>query len=116
MMEMTKKVIKVATDFYDAPAGRFPEDGDYHGERFRNEHLLPALSQSTGHVLVDLDETDGYGSSFLEEAFGGLVRLCGYSASELHNRLKLKSDEDESVIYEIWEYIDNAKAEKGIMH
>lgn len=109
---MTRKVIKVATDFYDAPAGRFPEDGDYHGERFRNENLLPAL-KGDGEVLVDLDNTEGYGSSFLEEAFGGLVRLCGYTATELHDRLSLKSDEDESIVHEIWEYIDTARPEKG---
>lgn len=114
-MQVTRKVIRVATDFYDAPAGRFPEDGDYHGERFRNQHLLPALSAG-GEVFVDLDNTEGYGSSFLEEAFGGLVRLCGYSARDLHERLVLKSDEDESVIQEVWEYIDTAKPEKGTSH
>lgn len=110
-MQVMRKVIKVATDFFDAPAGRFPEDGDYHGQRFRSEHLLPALEDG-GEVLIDLDDAEGYGSSFLEEAFGGLVRLCGYTAAELHERLFLKSDEDESVLQEIWEYIDTAKPEK----
>lgn len=107
-MEMMMHRINVARDFYDAPAGRFPEDGEYHGQRFRDEMLVPALRNGE-EVLVDLDGTDGYGSSFLEEAFGGLVRLCGFSAHDLHRLLRLKSDEDESFIEEVWDYIDSAK-------
>lgn len=112
-MTMTKtgKAINIAKQFYDAPAGRFPEDGKYNGQRFRQEYLVPALL-AEGDVFVDMDGTDGYGSSFLEEAFGGLVRLCGFSPSQLHERLVLKSDEDESFIEEVWEYIDNAIPEK----
>ena len=110
MKAKMKRIINIAKDFHDAPAGRFPEDGDYHGERFRTEFLLPAL-KSGDDVFIDMDSTDGYGSSFLEEAFGGLVRLCGYTAEELHSRIKLKSDEDESFIEEVWEYIDSARPE-----
>lgn len=109
-MATTKRLIKIAKDFYDAPAGRFPEDGDYHGQRFRTEHLLPAL-EAGDDILVDMDGTDGYGSSFLEEAFGGLVRLCGYTSEQLHKRITLKSDEDESFIEEVWDYIDSARPE-----
>jgi hypothetical protein len=112
MMMMTH-AINIARDFYDAPAGRFPEDGKYHGQKFRTDLLLPAL-QSGEEILVDMDGTDGYGSSFLEEAFGGLVRLCGFSAAELHQKLKFKSDEDESFIEEIWDYIDSARPEKPV--
>jgi hypothetical protein len=104
------KQINIARDFFDAPAGRFPEDGDYHGQRFREELLAPAL-RAGGDVLIDMDATDGYGSSFLEEAFGGLVRLCGFTADDLHRRLHLKSDEDESFIEEVWDYIDSARPE-----
>jgi hypothetical protein len=108
----TKRLINIAKDFHDAPAGRFPEDGKYNGQRFRTEYLIPALADG-GHVLVDMDGTDGYGSSFLEESFGGLVRLCGFSAKDLHERIELKSEEDESFIEEVWEYIDTAKP-KGV--
>lgn len=103
--------INIARDFYDAPAGRFPEDGEYHGQRFREENLVPPL-RNNEEVLVDLDGTDGYGSSFLEEAFGGLVRLCGFTAAELHQKLHLKSDEDQSFIEEIWDYVDSARPDR----
>jgi hypothetical protein len=111
MMSMTK--INIAKQFYDAPVGRFPADGDYNGQRFRNEYLVPAL-KSGNDVFIDMDGTDGYGSSFLEEAFGGLVRLCGFTSKDLHARLRLKSDEDLSFIEEVWEYIDSAKPEVDI--
>jgi hypothetical protein len=109
-MTTTTQVINVAQDFYDAPVGRYPADGKYNGERFRNEILVPHLNND-GDILIDLDGTDGYGSSFLDEAFGGLVRLCGYTSQELHKRLTFKSEEDESFIGEIWDYIDTAKSE-----
>jgi len=46
----------------------------------------------------------GYGSSFLEEAFGGLVRIHNLKYSELEKRLKIK---DSREIYKrmIWKYI-----------
>jgi len=52
----------------------------------------------------------GYGSSFLEEAFGGLVRKNGFIASDLHKRLDVRSANDRSLVTEVWSYIDDAKA------
>ncbi|MFN4310518.1 MAG: STAS-like domain-containing protein [Ferrovibrio sp.] len=99
--------ISIARDFHDAPAGRYLSDGPYSGELFRNKHLVPALR--AGEVVVVLDETEGYGSSFLEEAFGGLVRKEGFANDELRAKLKLVSQEDPSLIDEIWSYIDDAQ-------
>lgn len=67
------KIVTVATDFSRYPAGRFISDGRYSGERFREEYLRPALEKGE-KVIVYLDGVMGYGSSFLEEAFGGLIR------------------------------------------
>ncbi|MNG10228.1 hypothetical protein D3C84_936860 [compost metagenome] len=52
----------------------------------------------------------GYGSSFLEEAFGGLVRVKKFSKETLHKKLKFSYKEDPVVIDEIWHYIDSANA------
>lgn len=95
--------LSVARDFSEFPAGRHPDDGPYSGERFREEFLAPNL-KSDGSIEVDLDGTMGYGSSFLEEAFGGLVRNHGLNLKTLESRLKLH---DSRKIYEkiVWQYI-----------
>lgn len=104
-----KATLKIATQFSEFPAGRYPEDGPDNGERFREELLVPMLA-STERLTVDLDGTDGYGSSFLEEAFGGLVRLRGYTPKELRARLHFIAEEDDSLIDEIWGYIAEGAA------
>lgn len=105
---MPNKSITIATDYSSEPFGRYPSDGDANGTRFREEWLKPALTDSET-VTVVLDGAEGYGSSFLEEAFGGLVRLCGFTEKDLHQRLKLISDDDPSLVDEVWEYIDRAQ-------
>ena len=97
------KIISVAEDFSRFPAGRFRSDGPHSGQAFKDELLLPAL-QRTGAVRVLLDGTMGYGSSFLEEAFGGLVRENGYLPGELEDRLTIEAL-DSSLIKEVWEYV-----------
>lgn len=101
------KMISIAKDFSRSPAGRFKTDGPYSGEAFRDGFLWPALTENEG-VEVDLDGALGFGSSFLEEAFGGLVRKYGISSKELHEKLKIKS---RLKIYEqrIWRYVDDAR-------
>ena len=86
-------IINVARQFSPEPAGRVPADGDFNGQRFRNELLIPLL-QKREHVIVDFDGTEGYGSSFLDEAFGGLVRDGYFTESELRELLKIQSSED----------------------
>src|SRR3546814_15338079 len=41
-------------------------------------------------VVVDLSEALGYGSSFLDEAFGGLVRDRGYRREDMRGRLRIQ--------------------------
>lgn len=103
-----KSRISVALDFSPSPAGRFRSDGPFPGEVFRDEILIEALNQHQV-VTVDLDGTSGFGSSFLEEAFGGLVRK-GFSEKELRARLKIQSSRS-SYETRVWKYIHDA--EKG---
>lgn len=101
-----RATIDIAKDFSDVPAGRFVSDGPYSGEAFRERHLRQALT--TGQkVIVTMDGSEGYGSSFLEEAFGGLVRNGHFSPQELHDRMEIVS-EDQSLVDEVWRYIDTA--------
>ncbi len=97
------KMINVAADFSRFPGGRYLGDGPQSGERFRQELLTPALNDAS-IVTVQLDGTLGYGSSFLEEAFGGLIRVDGFSLSDLKQKLDLQSRND-ILKYTVWEYI-----------
>ena len=80
--------IDISRDFSDVPGGRFHSDGAYNGEDFRERLLVPALKK--GAVTVILDNTEGFGSSFLEEAFGGLIRHHNFA--DLEARLNLVSE------------------------
>lgn len=97
-------MIDIAADFTRYPAGRYRTDGPYSGERFRDDILLPALKES-GHVVIRLDGAMGYGSSFLEEVFGGLARSEVFSVDQLLSAMSFESS-DQSLIDEIREYIN----------
>jgi hypothetical protein len=107
MMMTQQKKIDVAKDFSTEPYGRYLSDGDSNGTKFREDFVVPALAQNN-QVIITLDGAEGYGSSFLEETFGGLVRENGFSPSQLRERLVIVSEEDPSLIAEIWEYVDTA--------
>jgi hypothetical protein len=103
--------ISIADDFSTVPLGRFPDDSPFNGTTFREIWLIPALAKYQS-IEVDLDRAEGYGSSFLEEAFGGLVRLHSFTAGELLRRISFISKEDPTLIEEIRQYIDEATAQE----
>lgn len=100
---MKTKILNISKDFSRFPAGRFLKDGSYSGEAFRV--ILARALKNNERVLVEMDGTAGYGSSFLEEAFGGLVRVEGITSTDLRKKLELDS-EDMSLVDEVWEYIE----------
>lgn len=102
---MNETVIDIGKQFTRYPAGRFRDDGPFSGERFRDEFLRPALAGDRT-VKIVLDGTMGYGSSFLEEAFGGLVRVLGLDPVALKKQLVLDT-KDKSLADEIFEYISD---------
>ena len=109
---MTKKskTIEIEKEFSRFPLGRDEEDGgDFNGKKFRKEFLVPSLNEND-EVIVYLDGPKGYGSSFLEEAFGGLVRKENFTKADLKSRLKITYDAPVYELYknEVWEYIDEA--------
>lgn len=99
---MPIKNLSIARDFTRHPAGRYRSDGPYSGEQFRDDFLVPAM-ETGDKVKIDLDGVRGFGSSFLEEAFGGLVRK-GYSPESVLAIFTLQSS-DPSIVAEIEDYI-----------
>lgn len=84
--------ISVAKDFAPRPGPRYKHQGPHSGQTFRESVLAPFLDQNE-MLVVDLDGTAGYGSSFIDEAFGGLVRM-GYDKEDLLRRIEVISKED----------------------
>jgi hypothetical protein len=103
-------------DFAPSPGGRFVSDGEFSGEWFRDEILVPALRTANSDsepVVVILDGTSGYGSSFLEEAFGGLVRLRRVTPGTVRELLKIEANSPLYKPYKVLaeKYIAAAKPE-----
>lgn len=105
---MNKREIKIdlAEKFTDRPFGRYRKDGERSAENFREDTLRPALGEY-GKVIVDLGGTNYYGSSFLEEVFGGLIR-AGFEKKSLLKQLEIRHEKLPSVVKESYQYIDAA--------
>ncbi len=100
--------VSLAQDFSLEPYGRFRRDDPlYSGEVFREEVLAPKLREFE-KVEVNLDGTFGILPSFLDEAFGGLVRYEGFSSEQLHLKLTIISDEDPTYFDDAWNAIDTS--------
>lgn len=107
-------IIKIATDFSRIPGARYPEEGDYSGQEFRQNVLHPALKKAIEmnvKLIVDLDGTAGLGTSFLEESFGGLIRRDHINYNILKQTLIIISDEDPDYKEEVDNYIEDVTPE-----
>lgn len=113
-MEKIIRSIVIAKQFSDTPGPRSKDEGDFSGEEFLEKLLMSSYEKSVaegGKLLVDLDGTEGYATSFLEAAFGGLARK--FPPSEVVANLVLKSEDEPYLIDEIKAYI--ADARKGVV-
>lgn len=105
---MSESMIQIAKDFSRFPGGRFRTDGPHSGEAFREQFLVPALRESD-NVTVVLDGVAGLPASFLEEAFGGLVRT-GFRPGELSRKLHIVATTPRLRRYPdlVWNYVSVA--------
>ncbi len=90
------KTYKIAEEFSITPGGRFKKNGPWSGEAFRDEVLRDLLQDAINagdKLTVILDGTSGYGSSFLEEAFGGLVRRNIFSRKQVKQHLEIQAQD-----------------------
>ncbi|MCL2219098.1 MAG: STAS-like domain-containing protein [Chitinispirillia bacterium] len=103
--------IKIAKDFSRIPGARLPEEGDFSGQEFRQQILLPKLREAIEKKIkleIDLDGTAGLGTSFLEESFGGLIRIDKMDYNLVKGTLLFISNDDPEYIDEIYHYLKDA--------
>jgi hypothetical protein len=109
---MNKKIINVVKDFHKEPYGRLPSDSAgcdlTCGETFRKSILAPAIREYD-RVVVDLTGYNRYGRSFLDEAFGGLIREENFSWADLEKKLTYTHDDVTSIVKVIDERIEAAR-------
>ena len=94
-MSHSEVLLKLAEKFSGTPGPRYASEGNHSGEQFRKEVLFPEYvsAAADGNVLVViLDGTCGYGTSFLEEASGGLIRENGVPLSKLKEIMRIVSE------------------------
>lgn len=97
--------------FSRVPGSRELDEGAkaHTGEDFRINFLEPAFDNaimSGKKLTVNLDGTIGYGTSWLEEVFGGMVRK--YGREKVNQTIRFVSIQEPYLIEDIQEYIDNA--------
>lgn len=104
--------INIARDFTTTPGARYKKDGAFSGEEFREKFLEKYFIDSNNEEIIEvtLDGVQGYSTSFLEEAFGGLARNSG--VQRCLNKFVFISNEDPLLIEEILGYIKEMKNDK----
>ncbi len=104
--------LSIAHSFSRTPGARYPSEGPNSGEEFRERILAPMFREAIRNkqvLTVDLDGVVGYATSFLEEAFGGLVRTFGIKDVLAH--LRVVGTDEPDLLDEVQDYISQAAKE-----
>ena len=79
--------LNIAKEFSPMPIGRYRTDSpEESGETFREDILIPRLRRAVQEkdiVEVNFEGMEGLNASFLDEAFGGLVRSGEWTADQV---------------------------------
>lgn len=90
-----KQIEYKVLDFTEYPGPRYTDQGEFSGEYFYNNIIKPQFQiaiDTDSIFVVNLDDTAGYASSFLDECFGNLVFDFDYN--EIKKRLKIISNQE----------------------
>ena len=109
---MAEQIYKISEKYTDSPGGRNITEGPFSGEDFRKKVLEPFFQtkKDGDKLIIDLDDLNGYPSSFFEEAFGGIARI--YKPEEVIKSLKFSCTDDPLVVDDMISYINQEYAEK----
>ncbi len=98
--------IKISKDFSPTPGARYYKDGPFSGEEFFDKLLsvkFKSAIENNSKLTIDLDGTEGYATSFLDEAFRRLAELN--KPQKTWDNILLISVEEPDWIDEIKSYI-----------
>lgn len=106
--------ISIAKDFSKTPGPRYIKEGSFSAELFLQQILeekFKDILEKDKKISIDLDGTLGYGTSFLEETFGGLSRK--YGADKVSEKIEIISNEEPWLLDDIKSYIADVKKQTG---
>lgn len=106
---MKKEVIRlsIAKEFSRRPGFRTREEGQHSGQEFYEDLLRGKFAEALDSekiLVIDLDGTEGYPSSFLSEAFRLLVK--DYGKEKANNYIIYVSKESPRYIEKIKKFIN----------
>lgn len=108
---MDQKIKIVVRDFSETPGPREKVQGDFSAELFvetvLNQEFQKMDADTNLKMEINLDGTLGYGTSFLEEVFGGTARKRG--ADFVRNRIEVISEEEPWLKDEINTYVNDVE-------
>jgi hypothetical protein len=106
-----ENVIRISvSEFTETPGSRYKIEGPFSGEEYRDSIVEPKFLEAEGSqkkLLVNLDGPLGYGTSFLEEVFGGLARK--YGAKRVLDGINFISEEEPYLIDDIQKYVEDTE-------
>lgn len=109
--QVKEKYFSIAKEFSRTPGPRLKEEGDYSAELFLEiilADLFDKVIKNKQKLVIDLDGTEGYATSFLEGTFGGLAR--GFTPKVTLKHLEVVSARQPFLVDEILEYIKKAQS------
>ena len=115
-MSQHEHAIRILEDYPHPPGPRYRRQGKGSGQEFRDGLLRPkfdeALKQACKLIVYLEGQKDGYPTSFLEEAFGGLARV--YGIEKVLDTLVFVAPDEPLLVKEIRHYIHNCHEIPGV--
>ena len=94
--------LNIAKEFSPMPIGRFRTESKKSGEAFREEILYPKVCEAIKNketLKVDFTDMLNLSAAFLEESFGGLVRIHELDRDEVLKTIEFISEDRLLVTY-----------------
>lgn len=104
-------IFNIAKEFSKTPGVRYKFQCEYSGEEFRDDYLIPMLVHcicKDKKLVLLMDGVYGYPPTFLDEAFGGLIRR-GFSLNDVNKTIELICIECHRYVDSINSYMEEAQ-------
>jgi len=106
------KTVKIRDDYNWSTGSRLIIEGPHSGEDFRIKFFYPMIIDaiaSNETLTIDFDGGIGYGTSWLEEVFGGVIRKDRVDAQDVRKHLRLIATQQPYILRLVDKYMKQAE-------